>query len=783
MFSLYCRWMRWLLCLIIIGGALPYGAPPAVAQEGGAVQFRLSTMRVANAQEDGIFSNGDEPYYLAIGFRSRFRTPNSTSTSWSGYLTELGHQSDGDTVDIPPEMGLVSFADVPLVTLDDIAAGRRFPELIGVLIVSMESDATPFSAIRDKANELKGALQDELRRLVEQGELNLSNLDSGAFEEATNRVKGSLAVGFWEGIGLWLRSWTDPDDRIGFHLYAYTPVDDELRGYVPTIEHPDVTFGPLTNQRYEIGMNPVVFAGDDARYEVTLDIASTASVSAVSIDCQVAPASLSQVFLPMVQAGANRRTGDQITRPLGVASYNVQFLTPWNGSAIPGHRPNTTERAEAIGQVLATYDIVALNETVNDDRRREIVEAMNRAAAPVNTQQSLASSTFGFVSGPQVIEPPIQEVGDVLSAILTRPGEPIFGDELTIVSRLPIVTADSYIYRARSGVDRLAAKGVLHVRVRDTTTASAPVLDIFATHIQAGGGDQIKRCQLTELAEYIRSRTSPDVPAILLGDFNIDGLRSAQVDPNSNYTYLTNLLTLHSGKVLRDIGRHVTVGTNIDSNGNQTRRIDHIFTSSPSLTVQEMDVAVNRFNDERWGTLSDHAAVTAKVTWLQSAPPPPPAPDLVVEAIATSGGQLHVTIANRGDAPVTNPFWTDLIIQATHAPAVPNDTWEVLGGRGMAWGVTQPLGVGERLTLSVGDTFYRADQSAWGGSILAGATLSAHIDSANTSTRYGAVLEIHERDGEPYNNVQEATAASPIAPPAVTMNTLLASDDMPARPE
>ena len=57
---------------------------------------------------------------------------------------------------------------------------------------------------------------------------------------------------------------------------------------------------------------------------------------------------------------------------LRVAQYNVQFVTPWRfGRVSAKHWPNTEARARAIGETLACFDIVALNETINDARRGE----------------------------------------------------------------------------------------------------------------------------------------------------------------------------------------------------------------------------------------------------------------------------------------------------------------------------------------------------------------------------------------------------------------------------
>ncbi|MBC8160037.1 MAG: hypothetical protein H7Z42_02370, partial [Roseiflexaceae bacterium] len=85
------------------------------------------------------------------------------------------------------------------------------------------------------------------------------------------------------------------------------------------------------------------------------------------------------------------------------------------------------------------------------------------------------------------------------------------------------------------------------------------------------------------------------MPAMLLGDLNIDGLRDAQNDPNSDYSYLANQLRFASGHALHDIGGHLAIGTNIDSDGNQTRRIDHMFVDPSALRALAADVIVERF--------------------------------------------------------------------------------------------------------------------------------------------------------------------------------------------
>jgi hypothetical protein len=89
------------------------------------------------------------------------------------------------------------------------------------------------------------------------------------------------------------------------------------------------------------------------------------------------------------------------------------------------------------------------------------------------------------------------------------------------------------------------------------------------------------------------------------------------------------------------------------------------------------------------------------------------------------------------------------------------------------WGITGgalPLAPGASITLKLGDAYYRADKSALGVSLPAGARVYAQVDSANAGTTYGGVLETHESDGGAYNNIAasvvDAGGATLPAPPA-----------------
>lgn len=132
------------------------------------------------------------------------------------------------------------------------------------------------------------------------------------------------------------------------------------------------------------------------------------------------------------------------------------------------------------------------------------------------------------------------------------------------------------------------------------------------------------------------------------------------------------------------------------------------------------------------------------------------AADLVVTAVSVNQGQLSVTIQNQGNAPVTTGegFWVDLYVNPQPAPTAVNQIWH--DGRssyGAAWAVTANILPGASLTLTINDAYYAADRSHLPPSWTATMLLYAQVDSYNPGSSYGAIQELHELLGEPYNNI------------------------------
>ncbi len=122
--------------------------------------IRLENLHVLDADEEGIFSDGDEPYLVAIGFRSKFQTPGSTQVTWRGMLDDEWAEGadDNETFPIPERMGVITFPGVEEIGKISAALGRK-PELIGAFVAAFESDATPFRDIRAAIKDVLAALK------------------------------------------------------------------------------------------------------------------------------------------------------------------------------------------------------------------------------------------------------------------------------------------------------------------------------------------------------------------------------------------------------------------------------------------------------------------------------------------------------------------------------------------------------------------------------------------------------------------------------------------------
>ncbi|MBN2004014.1 MAG: DUF11 domain-containing protein [Anaerolineae bacterium] len=196
------------------------------------------------------------------------------------------------------------------------------------------------------------------------------------------------------------------------------------------------------------------------------------------------------------------------------------------------------------------------------------------------------------------------------------------------------------------------------------------------------------------------------------------------------------------------------------------------FTVSANITQTTTNVATwTAYNAGGWDQVEDSDGATVDVAQIYTLQLPMvmrnyvTAPDLVVTDLVVTGNAVTVTIRNQGDLAVaddvTNEFWLDVYIGPDTPPTQSGQLWRYLGLQGVAWGITSdafPIMPGDELVLTMSSPYYRPDFSAITGTIPAGTQVWAQVDSANkvvngVPVTYGAVLENHEINHTPYNNI------------------------------
>lgn len=257
------------------------GIVAAVALIATACQIDVAATRlhVVQAQEDGLFANGDEPYVAVIQWRVIPGEAGSTQVSFLGNLAELGSgMDDGDSATIPASMGAASFSNVQISSLQQVAQGI-LPELVGTVMVVMESDFTPWGTINGLMGDVADALDTELRNQIEP----LTILDltdpavvADALSTAAANVEAAVTPGVWDQILIWLGSLGNPDDLIGVGFTVWIAAGGALGAFIESslpAALPANAAGGVWHDDLDPETATIRFSGDDAIYDV--DIVAT----------------------------------------------------------------------------------------------------------------------------------------------------------------------------------------------------------------------------------------------------------------------------------------------------------------------------------------------------------------------------------------------------------------------------------------------------------------------------------------------------------------------------
>ncbi len=183
--------------------------------------------------------------------------------------------------------------------------------------------------------------------------------------------------------------------------------------------------------------------------------------------------------------------------PLHIFFQNMALL-------VPKGRYKGKERSKALGKIIAVLrrnpvDVAGLSEVFDDSERKKI-------------KQDLLDLYPYSISGPN--------------------RKDFKGDGgLLLLSRHPFTEHTQSIFQNAALPDSLASKGLLYLRITAATQAQA--YDIFLSHTQNPNATEDARTdlykQLSHLDSYIQSVRDPMIPAILMGDLNVNVLLADQL--------------------------------------------------------------------------------------------------------------------------------------------------------------------------------------------------------------------------------------------------------------
>lgn len=262
------------------------------------------------------------------------------------------------------------------------------------------------------------------------------------------------------------------------------------------------------------------------------------------------------------------------SQQISILSYNTQLMPFYAGVVDDLNQPDI--RVKDIPKKISQFDVVILEELFDRDLRNKIVRLME-ANYPYHTTT----------------------VGQHTSRVLTG--------GVMIFSKWPIIKENQFIFQASTGIDSLAAKGVMYAAINK----QGKMYHVIGTHMQADRNSQsivARNAQLHEMADFITGLHIPaNEPLLIGGDFNIDQF-SIEFD---------NLLTQLNVNLLDNMGYPYSVDGVINTMqvDKIQARIDYIFYSNdhakPRKAFNNVFILRDLDNGAMWPKfdLSDHFPV------------------------------------------------------------------------------------------------------------------------------------------------------------------------------
>lgn len=241
-----------------------------------AWEFVLTKMLVEQSEENrtllGIpIDDGDEPYFVVIGLKSTPGVSGSTSDRpvVNNYRDKgwAGHLRDGQQKNIPLSMGRVRFSEV------------YKQDIIGIVVVALEADLTPWTMIDERVEALSVSLRNIFVDAVE-NRPRTNAINSSFISDLHSSMLASIRIltdseNATQSFERRIYSLSDVDDVIGYNTMIFLadqPPRDFRLPFSPGVFVTDVL--DMRGIDYQFYQDALVFDTNDreARYFVEMRV-------------------------------------------------------------------------------------------------------------------------------------------------------------------------------------------------------------------------------------------------------------------------------------------------------------------------------------------------------------------------------------------------------------------------------------------------------------------------------------------------------------------------------
>ena len=210
-----------------------------------AVRIQLERI---HCYDEGDSAGAAEPYLWAVFFKidgtTAFVDETFTLQGTAQTFSSLGNHKNlndpsvdaGDDVAIPQQFGFgADFIPIPLRT--PVLGVTEIPWVIGCVVVLLEEDNTPGSAVEHGRAQLRIEVQDAIDRLIPTLNINHQSPTPEEFDAIADTISARVTAAVADHVGglSWLGGFGNMDDQIGNEIFLFTQDDFLSSGPEPIV--------------------------------------------------------------------------------------------------------------------------------------------------------------------------------------------------------------------------------------------------------------------------------------------------------------------------------------------------------------------------------------------------------------------------------------------------------------------------------------------------------------------------------------------------------------------